>query len=171
MKIHIAYDNIDAELELIPTHRPEKKFRVNSNAERVSHVRSLIYDASKRNNLILKEEDLFNKLIEDDIDINTELAGKKIGSTTRITVDNELKPVYNYTMYDVLVRPDGVKQERPHMVTLGNVHSSIPITITDELFDPKDILLSLIVITAGAESASLKYTPAKEANAPGATRT
>ena len=53
--------------------------------------------------LILKEEDISKKLKNSDIEIDLEKAGKFINQTSRIIVDNNYEPVYDYSLYEVLI--------------------------------------------------------------------
>ncbi|MFX1325770.1 MAG: hypothetical protein ACFE8N_12525 [Promethearchaeota archaeon] len=140
MKMHIAYENVDAVLELIPTHRNNKQFHVTPEGEKASHRRLIKFDSELRDETLLQENDLAQKLMDSDLDIDIELAGKFVRRTSRITVTNTLEPVYNYAMYDLLTLPNGELQERPHMQNMGNINTLIPVRITDELADPQDLL-------------------------------
>jgi len=84
------------------------------------------------------------KLKDSDIDVDIELAGKFVKQTSWITVTEDLEPVYNYSIYDVLTLPDGTVKERPHMQTVGNINSSIPVRISDELEDPHELLFQYL---------------------------
>jgi len=141
MKIHLAYENIDALLVLIPTHRHKKRIRRTPSGDEVIRQRYLVFDVNNRNETLSEEENIIQKLKESDDDIDVELAGKYINLTTRIVVNDNFTPVYNYMKYEVLLRPDGTLKERPHQLTLGNVNQSVPVRITNELIDPKECLM------------------------------
>ncbi|MHA1190909.1 MAG: hypothetical protein ACTSP9_01265 [Promethearchaeota archaeon] len=115
MKIHLAFENIDAELGLVPTHRHKKRIRRTSNGDEVNRQRYIVLDVNKRNEVLSKEENIIQKLKESDDDIDIELAGKYIKSTTRIVVNEDFKPVYNYMKHDILIKTDGSLKERPHV--------------------------------------------------------
>jgi len=144
MNIHLAYESIDAELELIPTHRPLKQYHVSPEGERAIHQRYIKFDVALRDQILLEKENLAQHLKESDIDIDIELAGRKIKKTTRITVGEQYEPVYNYIMFDILQLSDGSSQERPHLRTIGNINSEIPVRITDELLDPNLLILTYV---------------------------
>jgi hypothetical protein len=140
MKIHLAYENTDADLDLIPTHREIPIKKVSSEGEKIINQRYIIYDIYKRKDILLKEENLFEKLKDTDEEIDIELTGKYIKSTNRITVNKNFEPVYNYRMYDVLYQPDGSIKERVHQQTVGNINHATPVRITDDLHDKKALI-------------------------------
>jgi hypothetical protein len=145
MKVHLAYENIDAELELVPIAHPEKRYRVTVEGEPATYQRYMKFDHTRRDEVLLEKEDIAKQLKDSDLDVDLELAGKKLSHTSRITIDEErYEPVYNYTLIDVLQLPDGSKRERPHFYTQGNIDTLLPIRITDELVSPKELLLSFI---------------------------
>jgi len=144
MRIHLAYENIDTVLELVPTHRPQKRFHITPQGEKANYQRMIKFDSTLSDTHLLQEEDLGEKIKKADVDIDIELAGKKVHHTSRITVTEDLEPVYDYSIYDMLTLPDGTVKERPHMETIGNINISIPVRITDELEDPKDLMLEYV---------------------------
>ncbi len=145
MKIYLAYEKIDAKnLELIPTHGAKKFFRLSTDGKKVDSKRYLIFDREKSNEKLLEEPDLVKKLKEDDVDIDLNTTGRYIKSTSRIAVKDNYDPVYNFKSFDVITRPDGKKQERPHERSTGNVHGTLPVRITGELFEPKDLLMGYV---------------------------
>lgn len=144
MKIHIAHENVDAVLELVPTHRPQKQFHLTPQGEKAVYQRMIKFDATLSDEKILQEEKLVEKLKESDFEVDMELTGKIVRHTSRITVSEDLEPVFDYSMYDVLTLPDGSVKERPHMQTIGNINTSIPVRISDELVDPKTLMLEYI---------------------------
>jgi hypothetical protein len=82
--------------------------------------------------------------VESNPDIDLEKVGKYISYTKRITVDQDYEPVYSYILYDVLEKPNGEKVERPHQKTLGNINSKIPMIISDNLYDPQELLTQYV---------------------------
>lgn len=141
MKIHLAFENTDADLLLVPTHSRKKRIRRSPNGAEVFRQRYLVFDVNKRDEVLLKQENAIEKLKESDDEIDIELAGKYIKSTTRIVVNEKFDPVFNYMKHDVLIQPDGSIKERPHQLTLGNVNQEVPVRITKELIDPKDCIM------------------------------
>ena len=144
VKIHLAHENVDAELELIPTHRRKLNFRKTPEGKEIINQKFILFDIEKRKEKVLKEKQKFDKFIEDDVDIDIELAGKYVKSTNRIVVNKDFQPVYNYMRYDILGLPDGSKQERVHLYTHGNTNHDIPVKITEDLIDPKELMLKYI---------------------------
>ena len=98
----------------------------------------------KRPELLLKDPKLFKNIRDSDPDVDIELTGRFIKKTRRITVNEDFVPVYNYMMYDILSLPDGTKKERLHKHTKGNIMDKIPVRISQELYDPIEIMLSYI---------------------------
>jgi len=139
MKIHLAFENTDADLDLIPTHKRKKRIRRTPNGGEVIRQRYIVLDV-KKGNEVSEEENIIEKLKTLDDDIDIELVGKYIKSTTRIVANEDFEPVYNYRKYDVLIQPDESIKERPHQLTLGNINQSVPVRITNELIDPKDCM-------------------------------
>ncbi|MFX1239528.1 MAG: hypothetical protein ACFFAS_14035 [Promethearchaeota archaeon] len=145
MKIYLAHEKIDAKnLELIPTHGAKKYFRLSPDGKKVENKRYLIFDRDKSNEKLLEETDLATMLKDDDVDLDLNAAGRYIKSTSRISVKVNYDPVYNFKSFDVITRPDGKKQERPHERSTGNIHGTLPVKITEELFELKELLLSYV---------------------------
>jgi len=144
MQIHIAYENVDTVLELIPTHQVQKRYNITPQGEPATHQRLIRFDSKLSNEKLLKEENLAEKLKDSDFEIDMELAGNIVNKTSRITVSEDLEPVYNYSMHDVVILPDGTKKERDHSPTVGNINTTIPVRITDELFDPQELMFEYL---------------------------
>lgn len=145
MKIYLAHEKIDAKnLELIPTHGAKKYYRLSPDGKMVDNKRYLIFDRDTSNLKLLEESDLAKKLKDDDIDVDMNITGRYIKSTSRISVKNNYDPVYNFKSFDVITRPDGKKQERPHERSSGNIHGTLPVKITEELYEPKELLLGYV---------------------------
>lgn len=144
LKIHLAYENVDAELNLIPTHRQQKIIRKSKEGLDVYNQKYIIFDIERRNDKVLKKKQLFKKLIDTNEELDLELGGRYVKFTNRIVVNKEFQPVYNYIRYDILQLPDGSKRERPHLYTRGNTNQETPVKITDDLIDPKDLMLKYI---------------------------
>jgi hypothetical protein len=144
MRIHLAYQNVDAELELVPTHHPEKRFHISPQGEPVTRQRFIKFDSRLNDQKILEKENVSQKLKESDFEINIDLAGRKIPRTYQITVTDNYEPVYNYAEYDILTLPDGNTKERPHEQTNSNINHSIPVRITEELTDPVELMFHYV---------------------------
>jgi hypothetical protein len=131
-------------LELIPTHRTQKRYNITLQGEPAAHLRLIRFDSKLCDEKLLQEEDLAQKLKDTDFEVDIELAGNIVSQTSRITVTEDIEPVYNYSMYDVFTSPDGTVKERLHLPTVGNINTTIPVRITDELFDPKELLFEYL---------------------------
>jgi len=144
MKIHLAFENIDTDLWLSPVSRKKKRTYQTKTGEKTIYQRYLKYDIDKRPELLLKDPNFFKNVKESDIDVNIELTGRFIKKTRRISVNEAFIPVYNFMMYDIVILPDGTKKERLHQHTKGNIMDKIPVRISQELYDPKEIMLSYV---------------------------
>jgi hypothetical protein len=135
---------VDAELELISTHRPKKTYLRTRNDKPVVYQRFLVFSKDKRDEVILNQKDVMKSLREKDEEFNKNLIGKYIDKTSYINIDARYKPVYNYKLVDVLHKPKGTTIERSHQKTVANINTEIPLIITDKLYDYKDIALQFI---------------------------
>lgn len=144
MKIHLAFENIDADLWLSPVSRKKRRTYQTKTGEKTFFQRYLKYDIDKRPELLLKDPKFFKNIRDSDMDVNIELTGRLIKKTRRITVNEDFIPVYNYMMYDILRLPDGSIKERLHQHTKGNIMDKIPVRISQELYDPVEIMLNYI---------------------------
>lgn len=129
---------------MIPTHHLSKEYLRTSKGQHIKNQRFIVFAKEKRDEKLLEKTDLLQNLVNDDPDVDIEIAGKYISHTTRITVNEDYEPIYSYILYDVLEKPDGDIIERPHQKTLGNINSKIPVIITDKLHDPQQLLLQYI---------------------------
>ena len=145
MRFHIAYENIDTVIEITPTHKPEKRYYRAKDGKKATHIRSIIFDAQYRPDQLLKINDLFDRLRKEDPEIDIETAGKRLTRTNRIIVSSDLKPIYTYKEWDVIIRPDGTRQERPHAALHPNADEDIPVKITDKLIDPIEIATKYVI--------------------------
>jgi hypothetical protein len=144
MKIHLAYNKIDAILELIPTHHSPKEYLRTPKGEQVKNQRFIVFTMEKRDEKLRERANLLKELVTSDPDVDIETVGKYVSSTTRITVDEEYEPVHTYVLYDILEKPDREVIDRPHQKSLGNVNGKIPVIITDKLYDPQELFLQYI---------------------------
>jgi len=145
MRFHVAYNNIDTVIEITPTHKPLKRHYRAPDGRKVSHLRSLVFDASFRTGILAKKEGLSDLLKKGDPDVDIDSAGKNLTRTTRIAVDKDLKPIYTFKEWDVMTRPDGTRQERPHTPIHPNADEAIPVKITDKLLDPIEIATKFVI--------------------------
>ncbi len=145
MQIHVARENIDTTIEISPYHKPVKRRFRSPDSRDAEHARVLVFDARLRPELLLRSDNLAELLKDADPDVDINSAGQYIARTFRVVVDADLKPVYTYKVYDVLTRPDGSKQERPHKPVLSNADEPIPVRITDKLMDPMDIATRYVI--------------------------
>ena len=145
MRVHLAYENIDADLYLYPMHRREKRKFQTITGDYAIKQRYLIYDLEKLPEKLLEDKEFFTKIRDSDIDVDMELTGRYIQKTKGITVKDDYTPVYNYMMYDILILPDGSVKERVHEHARGNIMQEIPVRINgEELYDPKELMLSYV---------------------------
>lgn len=145
MRFHVAYENIDTIVEMTPTHHVIKRFNRTLDGQKATHVRALVFDAPLREEKLGEMADLAAALKDGDPEINIEAAGKMLTKTEHIAVDKDLRPVYTYREFDVMTRPDGAREERPHAVILPNIDEVIPVKVTDKLFDPRDIATKFLI--------------------------
>jgi hypothetical protein len=131
-------------LELIPTHQTQKRYNITPQGEPAVHQRLIRFDSELSDEKLLQEEDLAQKLKDTDIEVDIELSGKIVSQTSRITVTEDIEPVYNYSMYDVITFPNGTVKERFHTPTIGNINTTIPVRITEELADPQEVLFEYL---------------------------
>jgi len=144
MKIHLAYENIDADLWLTPVYRKKKRTYQTKTGEKTIYRRFLKFDIDKRPKLLLQDPKFFENVRDADVDVDVELTGRLIKKTRKITVNEDYIPVYNFMMYDILELPDGSKKERVHQHTQGNIMDKIPVRISQDLYDPKEVMLSYV---------------------------
>ncbi len=145
MRLHVAYNNIDTVIEITPTHKAPRRYHRTADGRRVIHMRSLVFDAAFRPDILLKMDGLSDRLKRDNPDVDIESAGKNLTRTTRIVVDKDLKPIYTYKEWDIMTRPDGTRQERPHTPIHPNADEAIPVRITDKLIDPIEIATKYVI--------------------------
>jgi hypothetical protein len=144
LRIHIAYNRVDAELELIPSHPTRKTYLRTSENTVIKHQRFILFSKDKRDEVILQQKNLLENLKKADAEINLNEIGKFVNQTAYITVNDDFKPVYDFTLVDVIKKPNGTIKERPHQKILGNIRGEIPVIITEKLYDPKDLLFNYI---------------------------
>jgi len=145
MKMHISYKNIDTTIEIIPTSKTIKKYFRSLNGKKVSRKRILIFDSNLRDEELLKKENLNELLRDKDCDVDIEVAGKIINKSIRIIVDKDMKPVYSYREYEILIQPDGTRKEKIHSIRYPNLNEEFPVKISDKLIDPIDIVKNYII--------------------------
>jgi hypothetical protein len=144
MRIHLAYNKVDAELELIPTHSSPHTYLRSKNDTPITHQRFIIFSKAHREEIILQQDNLLEHLAQNNEEVDINLLGKLVDQTSYITVDDNLEPVYNFTLVDVLQKPDGAKEERPHKKTLSTINLEIPVIVTNKLYSPEELLLKYI---------------------------
>ncbi|MEJ2294970.1 MAG: hypothetical protein P8Y23_09375 [Candidatus Lokiarchaeota archaeon] len=144
MKIHLAYQNIDSILELATLHPSEKEYLVTPQGEPVKSQRFIVFTKPNRDEILSESKGLLSQLSSSDSDVDIELAGKYIFTTMRIIVNEDYDPVYNYKIYDVVEKPNGKRIERSHEKTISNINKSIPLIISDHLYDPKELALKYV---------------------------
>ena len=94
MKIHLAYENIDADLWLSPVSRRKRRDYQTKTGEKTVYKRYLKYDIDRRPELLLKDKLFFKNVRDSDADVDIELTGRFIKKTRRITVNEDFVPVF-----------------------------------------------------------------------------
>lgn len=145
MRLHVAHENLDTTVELIPTHMPRNRHFRSRDGKKVVHERLLVFDAPFRTDVLVKMADLSGMLKKGNPEIDIDIAGKSIKRTTRVVVDKNLIPIYTFKEWDVFERPDGTRQERPHTPIRPTADAAIPVRITDKLLDPMEIASKFVI--------------------------
>ena len=144
MEIYFAANKIDATLLITPTHHREKR-EYKINGKKVTNIKILNFDSKQDIKNLDNNEDLTEQLLNGDPEVDIEIAGKILHHTNRLVVNNDLKPMYNYTEIDVLESPDGKLKTRPHKKSIRNIIGEVPIIASDKFISPKDFIQKYIV--------------------------
>src|SRR5271157_1618351 len=129
VRLHISWQNIDTIVELASRRRqPDREYRTPDGAK-VKSIRVLNYDHRQRYEALIAGGELFQKVVAGDPEIDLESTGEIITKTYRIYVDSDFCPAFNFTANDVLTRPDGEVERRPHAPPQPNVNEIIPLKI------------------------------------------
>lgn len=149
MRIHIAYKKINTEIEMISTRTPMKRYYRTPKGKKVSHSRALVFDAPLRYEKLLEQEaNLLETIRDEDVEVDVEAAGELIRKGSRLYVNRQLKPVYTFSIFDMIIRPSGEILERPHQVTEPNANTVIPLRVLgkkSQLFSPLDIATRFVI--------------------------
>nr|MDO8114755.1 hypothetical protein [Candidatus Sigynarchaeota archaeon] len=145
MQLHIALENIDTFIEITPTHKPIKRHFRTPEGRKAIHKRLLVFDAQFRSEILSKQQDISAMLKKENPDVDIDSAGVALTRTARIVVDKDLKPIYTFKEFDVMTRPDGTRQERPHKPIPPNADEPIPVKITDKLLDPVEVATKFVI--------------------------
>ena len=147
--IHIA-DTKGRDAEIIFTSKPKKSSikLVTEKGEEVHTIRVL--KGSIKNSFegmsksIGEAEAIAQAIISSDPEIDLNLTGRFIKGSTRVYIDNELKPVSRITKKEIIHNPDGtVKEERIPNELLANILAEVPIK-SGKIFPKKDIYNKLV---------------------------
>ncbi len=144
MEFYFAANKIDATVLISSTHHREKR-EYKFNGKKVKNIRILNFDSKQDIQNLENNEDLTDHLINGDPEIDIENAGKQLGHTNRLVVNDELKPVYNYNEFDVLITPDGGLKERIHKQSIRNTIGSVPVIASDEYISPREFIQKYVV--------------------------
>lgn len=148
LQFHIAYGNIDAVVEVYSTRSAPRRYYMTPEGTSVKHLRTLVFDGDKRPELLETTDNLVTSLLDNDDEIDIETTGREISRTTRIFVDDELKPIYSYKVFEVLTRPSGEKQERPFQPQIPNINENLPVKITEKLYSPLEVATKFLIMAS-----------------------
>lgn len=146
MEFKIAFENQGAVVDLTQTHKKKWKYYRKVDGTKVKHRRILAFDSTFSTERILQENgnDLSTQLKASDIEVDIESAGKIIGRTHRIVVNDDFQPVYDYKEVDILRKTNGEEIRREHKTSKSNINDVIPVIVSDHYLTPKEMLLKYI---------------------------
>lgn len=92
-------------------------------------------------------EKLGQGIIESDPEVDIERAGKLVGRTKKLYLNNENKIAYRVNLVEIIKNPDGTEKERRELSrTEANVTGEIPLKWTGKKF-PKEAAIKKFVFT------------------------
>ncbi len=148
-KIHLADSKgRDAEVFFISkTEKPKVKL-VTSKGDEVKNVRVLKGASQNSFEGMMKAlgsaKAIEQAMISSDPEIDLQLTGRFIKSTSRVYIDQDLKPVSSISKKEVVYSPDGsVKEERIPKELMANILSEIPLK-SGKIFPKKELYNKLI---------------------------
>lgn len=146
IKINLYYKDEEFDLlfecGLTPVVKRKKtKYLTNKDLD-VKSVRNLVFDKDHRNEIILKQKNLYNQLLNSNKEFDLEECGKYIQRLKRIVVNEEYNIVPNYKMIKKLTLPDNSIKEKPYNITRANINiPDNPLIILNKNWISKDTLL------------------------------
>jgi len=149
MSIKFSIGKVDSKVAYSILNKKKVLYKTTNKCETVFNRRMLIFDVQH------KPENLNTQgILNTDSEIDMELAGKFIKKTSRIRVNEKYEPVYSYQLklvkYKYKMNEKGKKkltptgEEKEFSKVEANINVETPLVITDQLFDPKELLLKYI---------------------------
>jgi hypothetical protein len=89
-------------------------------------------------------EAIAQAMLREDPEIDLQMTGRFIKGSTRVFIDQDLKPVTRITKKEIVHAPDGsIKEERIPKVLLANIATELPLKL-GKLFPKKDMYNKLV---------------------------
>lgn len=89
-------------------------------------------------------EAIAQAMLREDPEIDLQMTGRFIKGSTRVFIDQDLKPVTRITKKEIVHAPDGsIKEERIPKVLLANIATELPLK-SGKLFPKKDMYNKLV---------------------------
>ncbi|NMC03679.1 MAG: hypothetical protein GYA24_00635, partial [Candidatus Lokiarchaeota archaeon] len=134
---------IDTVVGMASTVHAQRHYHKSPGGKKVASSRLLVFDSSKSTEKILAMNDHVKALKDGDPDLDMEIVGRRIRASN-IYVDKDYQPVYSYKSFDILIKPNGERIERPHVTLDQNVNATLPVRVTDKYMDPRELLTKYI---------------------------
>lgn len=144
MQIHLAYQNIDAYLLMVPTHAAPKRYYRTTSGQDIQNIRTPLFDTTQARAILETLPDLSTQLKTTNREIDLDLVGKLIYQTKQVVVDDYNQPIYDFREIDQLIKPDGSIQTRPHKKYNPTVNTKIPVLITDQFYSATELITKFI---------------------------
>ncbi|MFN6039792.1 MAG: hypothetical protein ACK452_15075 [Bacteroidota bacterium] len=147
--IHIA-DSKSRDAEIIFTNKT-KKSTVKLVTDKGKDVHTLrVLKGTSKNSFegLMKQysnpESIADAMLSGDPEIDLQMTGRFVKSTTRVYIDKNLKPVTRITKKEIVHAPDGsIKEERIPKELMANILGEFPLK-PGKLFPKKDIYNKLV---------------------------
>lgn len=147
--LHIA-DSKNRDAEIIFSSKTKKPLikMVTASGDDVHTLRVLKGTARNAYEGLLKihqdPEAIAQAMLKEDPEIDLQMTGRFIKGSTRVYIDQDLKPVTRITKKEIVHAPDGsIKEERIPKVLLANIATELPLK-SGKLFPKKDMYNKLV---------------------------
>lgn len=144
MKIRIAMNKTDGDYILTKNRSGIPRRFYFFDKEPCSKQEVLLSSLDNSADKLLELPNLGDILRDEDPDVDLEKTGKFLQKKTRIVVDGEKNPVYNYKMVDIVTRPDGTAAERPHETQRANIDTDVPLMLVDRYYKPEELVTQFL---------------------------
>ena len=92
-------------------------------------------------------ENVGQALIDGDPEVNMEIVGSFLSSTSRVYVDKDQKLVHRVQQFDVVHDPDGtVRERRPREASTQNVSNEFPLRWTGKFIDKAEAIRKFVFL-------------------------